>query len=197
MNVSHVLYHLNQNQREAVAAAPGHYLILAGAGSGKTRVLTHRIVWLNEVNGVPTHSMMAVTFTNKAAGEIQQRIDLQLRHGKRGMWIGTFHSLAHRLLRLHWNDATLPENFQVIDSDDQLRLVKRVIQSLGLNDTLFLPNRRCGGLIHRKMKDAAQSTSNPSHTTTGSRLSAASIPSIRSAATALVWSIFGTAAAGT
>lgn len=141
MNVSHVLYHLNQNQREAVAAAPGHYLILAGAGSGKTRVLTHRIVWLNEVNGVPTHSMMAVTFTNKAAGEIQQRIDLQLRHGKRGMWIGTFHSLAHRLLRLHWNDATLPENFQVIDSDDQLRLVKRVIQSLGLNDTLFPPKQ--------------------------------------------------------
>lgn len=141
MNVSHVLDHLNQNQREAVAAAPGHYLILAGAGSGKTRVLTHRIVWLNEVNGVPTHSMMAVTFTNKAAGEIQQRIDLQLRHGKRGMWIGTFHSLAHRLLRLHWNDATLPENFQVIDSDDQLRLVKRVIQSLGLNDTLFPPKQ--------------------------------------------------------
>lgn len=85
--------------------------------------------------------MMAVTFTNKAAGEIQQRIDLQLRHGKRGMWIGTFHSLAHRLLRLHWNDATLPENFQVIDSDDQLRLVKRVIQSLGLNDTLFPPKQ--------------------------------------------------------
>ncbi|ALR05541.1 DNA helicase II [Xylella fastidiosa] len=141
MNVSHVLDHLNQNQREAVAAAPGHYLILAGAGSGKTRVLTHRIVWLNEVHGVPTHSMMAVTFTNKAAGEIQQRIDLQLRHGKRGMWIGTFHSLAHRLLRLHWNDATLPENFQVIDSDDQLRLVKRVIQSLGLNDTLFPPKQ--------------------------------------------------------
>ncbi|HHW4672949.1 MAG TPA: UvrD-helicase domain-containing protein, partial [Xylella fastidiosa subsp. pauca] len=141
MNVSHVLDHLNQNQREAVAAAPGHYLILAGAGSGKTRVLTHRIVWLNEVHGVPTHSMMAVTFTNKAAGEIQQRIDLQLRHGKRGMWIGTFHSLAHRLLRLHWNNATLPENFQVIDSDDQLRLVKRVIQSLGLNDTLFPPKQ--------------------------------------------------------
>ncbi|AXI82510.1 DNA helicase II [Xylella taiwanensis] len=141
MNVSHVLDHLNQDQREAVSAAPGHYLVLAGAGSGKTRVLTHRIVWLNEVHGIPTHSMMAVTFTNKAAGEIQQRVDVQLRHGKRGMWIGTFHSLAHRLLRLHWKDAKLPEGFQVIDSDDQLRLVKRVIQSLELNDTLFPPKQ--------------------------------------------------------
>ncbi|MCA7023712.1 MULTISPECIES: DNA helicase II [Stenotrophomonas] len=134
MDVSHLLDGLNPAQREAVSAAPGHYLILAGAGSGKTRVLTHRIAWLNEVHGVPTHGIFAVTFTNKAAGEMRQRIDLQLRNGARGMWIGTFHGLAHRLLRLHWADARLPEAFQVMDSDDQLRLVKRVVQALELDD---------------------------------------------------------------
>ncbi|KRG87042.1 MULTISPECIES: DNA helicase II [Stenotrophomonas] len=137
MDVSHLLDGLNPAQREAVSAAPGHYLILAGAGSGKTRVLTHRIAWLNEVHGVPTHGIFAVTFTNKAAGEMRQRIDLQLRNGARGMWIGTFHGLAHRLLRLHWADARLPEAFQVMDSDDQLRLVKRVVQALELDDGKF------------------------------------------------------------
>ena len=141
MDVSHLLDGLNPAQREAVSAAPGHYLILAGAGSGKTRVLTHRIAWLNEVHGVPTHGIFAVTFTNKAAGEMRQRIDLQLRNGARGMWIGTFHGLAHRLLRLHWNDAKLPEAFQVMDSDDQLRLVKRVVQALELDDGKYPPKQ--------------------------------------------------------
>ena len=141
MDVSHLLDGLNPAQREAVSAAPGHYLILAGAGSGKTRVLTHRIAWLHEVHGVPTHGIFAVTFTNKAAGEMRQRIDLQLRNGARGMWIGTFHGLAHRLLRLHWNDAKLPEAFQVMDSDDQLRLVKRVVQALELDDGKFPPKQ--------------------------------------------------------
>ncbi|SBV37268.1 DNA-dependent ATPase I and helicase II [uncultured Stenotrophomonas sp.] len=141
MDVSHLLDGLNPAQREAVSAPPGHYLILAGAGSGKTRVLTHRIAWLHEVHGVPTHGIFAVTFTNKAAGEMRQRIDLQLRNGARGMWIGTFHGLAHRLLRLHWNDAKLPEAFQVMDSDDQLRLVKRVVQALELDDGKFPPKQ--------------------------------------------------------
>src|SRR5687768_17399979 len=141
MDVSHLLDALNPAQREAVSAAPGHYLVLAGAGSGKTRVLTHRIAWLNEVFGVPTHGILAVTFTNKAAGEMRQRVDLQLRNGARGMWIGTFHGLAHRLLRLHWQDAKLPEGFQVLDSDDQLRLVKRVVQALELDDTRFPPRQ--------------------------------------------------------
>ena len=99
-----------------------HYLVLAGAGSGKTRVLTHRIAWLNEVHGVPVHGIFAVTFTNKAAGEMRHRADAQLRNGSRGMWIGTFHGLAHRFLRMHWQEAKLPESFQVLDSDDQLRL---------------------------------------------------------------------------
>ncbi|MCA1714046.1 MAG: UvrD-helicase domain-containing protein, partial [Gammaproteobacteria bacterium] len=132
MDVSHLLDALNPAQREAVTAPPGHYLVLAGAGSGKTRVLTHRIAWLNEVHGVPAHGIFAVTFTNKAAGEMRARAQAQLRNDGRGMWIGTFHGLAHRLLRLHWQDAKLPESFQVLDSDDQLRLVKRVMQQLEL-----------------------------------------------------------------
>ena len=141
MDVSHLLDALNPAQREAVSAPPGHYLVLAGAGSGKTRVLTHRIAWLNEVYGVPTHGILAVTFTNKAAGEMRGRADALLRHGARGMWIGTFHGLAHRLLRLHWHEAKLPEGFQVLDADDQLRLVKRVAQSLELDEGRFPPRQ--------------------------------------------------------
>ena len=134
MDVSHLLDGLNPAQREAVSAAPGHYLVLAGAGSGKTRVLTHRIAWLHEVFGVPMHGILAVTFTNKAAGEMRARIAAQLGGEPRGMWVGTFHGIAHRLLRLHWQDAKLPESFQVLDSDDQQRLVKRVIRDLGLDE---------------------------------------------------------------
>src|SRR3546814_15583256 len=106
MDVSHLLDGLNPAQREAVTAPAGHYLVLAGAGSGKTRVLTHRIAWLHEVHGVPTHGILAVTFTNKAAAEMRGRTEALLQRtrpgaGARGMWIGTFHGLAHRLLRLH------------------------------------------------------------------------------------------------
>ncbi|GGJ96700.1 DNA helicase II [Luteimonas terricola] len=141
MDVSHLLDGLNDAQREAVSAPPGHYLVLAGAGSGKTRVLTHRIAWMNEVFGVPVHGIFAVTFTNKAAAEMRQRADALLRNGARGLWIGTFHGLAHRLLRLHWQDATLPEAFQILDSDDQLRLVKRVVQQLELDEARFPPRQ--------------------------------------------------------
>ncbi len=139
MDVSHLLDGLNAAQREAVSAPPGHYLILAGAGSGKTRVLTHRLAWLNEVERVPAHGLLAVTFTNKAAAEMRGRAEAMLRNGSRGAWIGTFHGLAHRLLRLHWQDAGLPESFQVIDSDDQLRLLKRVIADLDLDESRFPP----------------------------------------------------------
>ncbi|MBL8256038.1 DNA helicase-2/ATP-dependent DNA helicase PcrA [Pseudoxanthomonas japonensis] len=141
MDVSHLLDDLNPAQRDAVSAEPGHYLVLAGAGSGKTRVLTHRIAWLNEVHGVPTHGILAVTFTNKAAGEMRARADVQLRNGSRGMWIGTFHGLAHRLLRLHWQEAKLPETFQVLDSDDQQRLVKRVVQAMELDEGKYPPKQ--------------------------------------------------------
>lgn len=141
MDVSHLLDGLNPAQREAVSAGPGHLLVLAGAGSGKTRVLTHRIAWLHEVHGVPMHGIFAVTFTNKAAGEMRHRAATLLPQGTRGMWIGTFHGLAHRLLRLHWQDAKLPEGFQILDSDDQLRLVKRVVQALELDEARFPPRQ--------------------------------------------------------
>ncbi len=141
MDVSYLLDGLNAAQREAVSAPPGHYLVLAGAGSGKTRVLTHRIAWLNAVHGVPAHGIFAVTFTNKAAGEMRHRADPLLPNGSRRLWIGTFHGLAHRLLRLHWQDAKLPEGFQILDSDDQLRLVKRVVQQLELDEARFPPRQ--------------------------------------------------------
>ncbi|WP_140909778.1 DNA helicase II [Cognatiluteimonas lumbrici] len=146
MDVSHLLDGLNPAQREAVTAPAGHYLVLAGAGSGKTRVLTHRIAWLHEVHGVPVHGILAVTFTNKAAAEMRGRAEQLLQRdgpgpGARGMWIGTFHGLCHRLLRLHWQEAKLPEGFQVLDSDDQLRLVQRVVQQLELDEARFPPRQ--------------------------------------------------------
>ncbi len=141
MDVSHLLDGLNPAQREAVSAPPGHLLVLAGAGSGKTRVLTHRIGWLNEVVGVPAHGVLAVTFTNKAAAEMRGRVEALLRHGSRGMWIGTVHGLAHRLLRLHWQEAGLPESFQVLDADDQVRLLKRVAADLELDEGRFPPRQ--------------------------------------------------------
>jgi len=141
MDVSHLLDGLNAAQREAVSAPPGHYLVLAGAGSGKTRVLTHRIGWLHAVEGVPLHGILAVTFTNKAAHEMRQRIAATLSIEPRGLWVGTFHGIAHRLLRLHWQEAGLPEGFQILDADDQLRLVKRVIHDLDLDDSRFPPRQ--------------------------------------------------------
>jgi ATP-dependent DNA helicase UvrD/PcrA len=141
MDVSHLLDGLNPAQREAVSAPPGHYLVLAGAGSGKTRVLIHRIAWLHEVHGVPVHGILAVTFTNKAAGEMRNRAGAMLPGGSRGMWIGTFHGLAHRLLRLHWQEAGLPESFQVLDSDDQIRLIKRVVGELDIDEARFTPRQ--------------------------------------------------------
>ncbi|MBS0194758.1 MAG: DNA helicase II [Proteobacteria bacterium] len=141
MDVSHLLDGLNPAQRQAVSAPPGHHLILAGAGSGKTRVLIHRIAWLHEVFGVPAHGILAVTFTNKAAGEMRARAGAFMPAGTRGMWIGTFHGLAHRLLRLHWQEAILPEAFQVLDADDQLRMVKRIAGELEIDDTRFTPRQ--------------------------------------------------------
>jgi DNA helicase-2/ATP-dependent DNA helicase PcrA len=141
MDVSHLLDGLNSAQREAVSAEPGHTLVLAGAGSGKTRVLTHRIGWLTEVHGVPAHGIFAVTFTNKAAAEMRGRVEALLAHGTRGAWIGTFHGLAHRLLRLHYAEAGLPQGFQVLDSDDQLRLIKRIHAELELDEGRFPPRQ--------------------------------------------------------
>ena len=125
---------LNPAQHHAVTTPPGHQLVLAGAGSGKTRVLVHRIAFLIQRLDVSPHSILSVTFTNKAAAEMRHRIEDVLGQSPAGMWVGTFHGLAHRLLRAHWQEAKLVENFQILDSDDQQRLIKRVIRELGLDE---------------------------------------------------------------
>ncbi|MFG0633927.1 DNA helicase II [Pseudomonas sp. xss_2] len=133
-DLSLLLNSLNDAQRQAVAASVGRQLVLAGAGSGKTRVLVHRIAWLIQVEQASPHSILSVTFTNKAAAEMRQRIEQLMGINPAGMWVGTFHGLAHRLLRAHWQEARLAQNFQILDSDDQQRLVKRVIRELGLDE---------------------------------------------------------------
>ncbi len=141
MDVSLILDGLNPAQREAVSAPPCATLVLAGAGSGKTRVLVHRIAWLMQVEGVSPWGVLAVTFTNKAAREMRERIEMLLERPVGGMWVGTFHGLAHRLLRTHWQEAGLPKNFQILDSDDQQRLVKRVLRELNLDDSKWPPRQ--------------------------------------------------------
>ena len=133
-DLSLLLNSLNDAQRQAVAASQGRQLVLAGAGSGKTRVLVHRIAWLIQVELASAHSILSVTFTNKAAAEMRQRIEQLLGINPAGMWVGTFHGLAHRLLRAHWQEAGLAQNFQILDSDDQQRLIKRVIREMGLDE---------------------------------------------------------------
>jgi len=134
MDVTHIIDSLNEAQCDAVTAPVQNMLVLAGAGSGKTRVLVHRIAWLIQTEGMSPYSIMAVTFTNKAAKEMRGRIEELLGLNPHGMWVGTFHGLAHRLLRAHWQDAGLPENFQIMDSDDQLRVIKRLAKEAGLDD---------------------------------------------------------------
>ena len=139
MDVSRILDPLNDAQRQAVCAAPGHVQVLAGAGSGKTRVLVHRIAWLMQAEGVSPYGILAVTFTNKAAGEMRSRIEQLLGIPAAGLWVGTFHGIAHRLLRAHWKEAELPQGFQILDSEDQLRSIRRVIREMGLDENHYPP----------------------------------------------------------
>jgi len=139
MDVSAILDPLNDAQREGVCAPLQNALILAGAGSGKTRVLVHRIAWLLQAEGQSPYSILAVTFTNKAAGEMRGRIEQLLGMPAGGMWVGTFHGIAHRLLRAHWKEAELPQAFQIIDSDDQLRALKRIIRDMGVDENQYPP----------------------------------------------------------
>ncbi len=141
MDVSAILDPLNEAQRQAVAAPPVNLLVLAGAGSGKTRVLVHRIAWLMQAENLSPHSVLAVTFTNKSAREMRGRIEEMLGISPYGMWVGTFHGLAHRLLRSHWQDAGLQESFQILDSDDQLRVVKRIMKEMNLDENRFQPKQ--------------------------------------------------------
>jgi len=139
MDVSHLLDSLNDAQRQAVGSPAAPALVLAGAGSGKTRVLVHRVAWLIQVEGVSPHGILAVTFTNKAAGEMRARIENLLGIPATSMWVGTFHGLAHRLLRRHWQDASLPQSFQILDSEDQMRLLRKVLKALDLDEARWVP----------------------------------------------------------
>ena len=147
MDISHILDGLNEAQRDAVSAPLANALVIAGAGSGKTRVLVHRIAWLIDVEGVSPHGILAVTFTNKAAAELRARTESLLNVSARSMWVGTFHSLAHRLLRMHWAEANLPQNFQIIDGDDQVRLIKRIMKAQDIDEKKW-PARQAAWFIN-------------------------------------------------
>ena len=161
MDVSHILDELNDAQREAVTCEDGHVLVLAGAGSGKTRVLIHRLAWLIQVQHVSPLSLLAVTFTNKAAGEMRERAQAMLDVPARSMWIGTFHGIAHRLLRMHAREAGLDEDFQILDSDDQQRLLKRIIRDEGWDENQW-PARQAAWFINAR-KDEGQRPSAIEH----------------------------------
>ncbi|MEF8705268.1 MAG: UvrD-helicase domain-containing protein, partial [Candidatus Accumulibacter sp. UW27] len=137
--MSDLLAHLNPPQLAAVTLPQQHALILAGAGSGKTRVLTTRIAWLISTGQVGVHGILAVTFTNKAAKEMQSRLAAMLPINPRGMWIGTFHGLCNRFLRAHHHEAALPAQFQILDSADQLAAIKRLLKILNVDDQKFPP----------------------------------------------------------
>ncbi|MFP3029568.1 MAG: DNA helicase II [Arsenophonus sp.] len=141
MNASYLLKNLNSKQREAVAAPRTNILILAGAGSGKTWVLVHRIAWLLAVDKVSPFSIMTVTFTNKASTEMRHRINALLGADQGGIWVGTFHGIAHRLLRAHFLDANLPQDFQILGSNDQYRLLRRIIKTINLDENKCQPRQ--------------------------------------------------------
>ncbi|MEJ8566967.1 DNA helicase II [Elongatibacter sediminis] len=149
MDVSHLLDPLNEAQRRAVTAEDRHVLVLAGAGSGKTRVLIHRLAWLIQVEHVSPLGVLAVTFTNKAAGEMRERASQLLQVSTRPLWIGTFHGIAHRLLRMHWKEAGLPEAFQILDSEDQQRLLRRIIREEGMDEAHW-PARQAQWFINAR-----------------------------------------------
>jgi len=154
MDVSWILDDLNEPQRQAVTAPLGSLRVLAGAGSGKTRVLTRRIAWLLAMENASPWSILAVTFTNKAAAEMRGRVEAMLDQPIGGLWIGTFHGIAHRLLRQHWQEARLPRGFQILDSDDQNRLLKRVLRGLNLDEKKW-PPPQVAGFVNR-CKDEGQ-----------------------------------------
>src|SRR5580704_6936079 len=166
MDVSHLLDGLNDDQRQAVASPLGAALVLAGAGSGKTRVLVHRVAWLIQVEGASPNSILAVTFTNKAAAEMRGRIETLLGIPGASMWIGTFHGLAHRLLRRHWREALLPQTFQILDSEDQARLLRKVLKAMDLDETRWIPReiqwfinaQKDEGLRPKHLKDENDAT---------------------------------------
>jgi DNA helicase II / ATP-dependent DNA helicase PcrA len=166
MDVSPILAGLNDAQRAAVTAPLAPTLVLAGAGSGKTRVLTHRVAWLVQVENASPFGILAVTFTNKAAGEMRGRIESMLGVPSAPLWIGTFHGIAHRLLRIHWRETGLPQAFQIMDADDQLRAIRKLLKGMNLDEARWIPKeimwfinaRKDEGLRAKQLKDEGDPT---------------------------------------
>ena len=156
-SASSLLQGLNPEQLSAVTWPPQSALVLAGAGSGKTRVLTTRIAWLLQSSQASVHSIMAVTFTNKAAKEMQTRLGAMLPVNVRAMWLGTFHGLCHRFLRLHHKDAGLPSAFQILDSTDQLALIKRLLKQLNIAEEIIAP-RSLQGFINAQKESGLRAS---------------------------------------
>ena len=163
MNTTTFLQGLNERQVEAVTAPVGNTLILAGAGSGKTRVLVSRMAWLIEQQHFSPHALLAVTFTNKAAGEMKERLRTMLSTPVEGLWVGTFHGLCHRLLRRHYKEAHLPEQFHILDSEDQLRAIKRVIAALNLDPEKW-PYKQAQHYINRNKDEGLRPQHIPTQT---------------------------------
>ncbi|WP_019894988.1 DNA helicase II [Hydrogenovibrio halophilus] len=153
MDVSHLIDDLNDAQRDAVTLAHQHALVLAGAGSGKTRVLVHRIAWLVEVMGIAPYNILAVTFTNKAAAEMRGRVEALVGQRAGGLTMGTFHGIAYRLLRQHFREAGLPQSFQILDADDQKRVIKRLLKAMELDETQW-PVRQVQSFINGEKEEA-------------------------------------------
>lgn len=189
MDVSHLIDGLNDKQREAVAAPLGNYLVLAGAGSGKTRVLVHRIAWLMQVEYASPFSVLAVTFTNKAAAEMRGRIEQLMQGTASGLWCGTFHGLCHRILRAHHLDANLPQDFQILDSDDQQRLLRRLIKAQNLDEKHW-PARQASWYINAKKDEGCVHTILMPSLTRLRKPGCAFTAPIRKRVTVPVWWIF-------
>jgi DNA helicase-2/ATP-dependent DNA helicase PcrA len=152
MDVNYILDGLNDAQRQAVTLETGHGLVLAGAGSGKTRVLVHRIAWVIEVLGASPYNVLAVTFTNKAAREMRGRMEALMGPAAKSVTMGTFHGIAYQLLRQHYQAAGLPQAFQILDSDDQKRMVKRLLKAMNLDETQW-PVKQVVGFINSEKEE--------------------------------------------
>jgi len=152
MDISFILNDLNDAQREAVTADETHALILAGAGSGKTRVLVHRIAWLTQVMGHSPYNVLAVTFTNKASNEMRGRIEKLIGQQASGLTMGTFHGIAYRILRQHHQEAGLPKDFQILDSDDQKRVIKRLLKAMELDEAQW-PHKQIQAFINGEKEE--------------------------------------------
>jgi hypothetical protein len=185
--MSDLLANLNAPQLQAVTLPPVHALILAGAGSGKTRVLTTRIAWLMSTSSGWAAWRLAVTFTNKAAKEMTARLSALVPINTRGMWIGTFHGLCNRLLRAHYREAGLPQTFQILDSGDQLSMVKRLLKNLNVDDEKFPPRELCHFINATRSRGFG--LRRPRLTTITRRSASSCTPSMKPSATVKAWLI--------